>query len=111
MKISDLIEDLEAIAEKYSNDYDINMTSDWFIMKMTEELGELTQSYLKCMGQARRGAADMERLRENLEDELADLIGMALLFGNDRGIDIEKAFERKWLKYLDSPKAIVNDPL
>lgn len=107
MKISHLVEDLEDISMVYASKFGIDRTSDWFIMKLTEELGELMQSYLKYVGQARIDNESDVMLRQNLEDELADVIGMALLMSKSQDINLEEAFKRKWLKYHESPRSIV----
>lgn len=106
MNLSSLMDDLEEISEGYAGKFGIERTPDWFIMKLTEELGELMQSYLKYIGQARTEDESSEELKANLEDELADVIGMALLTARSQDIDLEKAFKRKWLKYLDSPRSV-----
>ena len=105
MKVSHLIDDLEEISQAYAAKFGIDRTPDWFIMKLTEELGELVQSYLKYAGQARTGGESKSKLKQDLEDELADVVGMALLTAKSQNIDLEDAFKRKWLKYLASPQS------
>ena len=100
MDITELTDQLETISSQYAQKFDIDRTPDWFLLKLTEELGELTQSYLKFSGQARNTSAYPARLKQDLEDELADVIGMALLVARHHDIDIEEAFARKWLQYL-----------
>lgn len=107
MNIHKLIEDLEEISDGYAERYNIDRTPEWFILKLTEELGEFTQSYLKYKGQARTNNKSADELKIHLEDELADVIGMALLTANNQGIDIENAFKRKWLKYLKAPRSTI----
>ncbi|MAT99190.1 MAG: pyrophosphatase [Anaerolineaceae bacterium] len=104
MEINVLIEQLETISLKYAHEFGIERTPDWFLLKLTEELGELMQSYLKFVGQARAHDRGSMALRRNLEDELADVIGMALLIAKNQNIDIEKAIARKWLQYLPGEK-------
>ena len=100
MEINILIEQLETISLRYAREFDIERTPDWFLLKLTEELGELMQSYLKFVGQARTMEDGSELLKRDLEDELADVIGMALLIAKNQKIDIEEAIARKWLQYL-----------
>ena len=108
MKLSDLIDDLETVSIQYADRYGFDRSSDWFLLKLTEEVGELMQSYLRCNGQARTDGQDTETLRESLEDEIADVVSMALLFARNQGVDIENAIERKWLKYHKSPKSLAS---
>lgn len=107
MKLTHLMDDLEEISERYASQFGIDRTPDWYVMKLTEELGELVQSYLKFNGQARTDGESAVALRENLEDELADVIGMALLMARSQNINLEQALKRKWLKHLESPRALI----
>jgi len=106
MDIDILSEDLENIINVYAARFDIDKHSDWSLLKLTEEVGELTQSYLKYSGQARTKDAGQEELRMDMEDELADVLGMALLFAKHHGIDVQQAITRKWLCHLDNPQSI-----
>ena len=103
------MDDLEEISSGYASKFDIDRTSDWFMMKLAEEQGELMRAYLKYAGQARTDGESSGALKENLEDELADVIGMALLIAKNQNIDVEAAFKRKWLKYLQSPRSCAED--
>lgn len=102
MNIESLTNDLEKVISAYTKRYKICPTTDWYMLKLNEELGELTQSYLKMTGQARTGKLNDEMLREAFEDELADVIGMALLLARTQGVDLDQAFDRKWLSHLKS---------
>ncbi len=105
MDISKLSNDLEKISSAYAKRYNIKQTPEWYLLKLTEELGELTQSYLKYMGQARTNGTEQGQLRRELEDELADVLGMTLLVAKNQNIDIKKAIMRKWLRYLKQPES------
>ncbi|TCS38757.1 MazG nucleotide pyrophosphohydrolase domain-containing protein [Reinekea marinisedimentorum] len=106
MNLNRLMDDLEEISEGYARKFGIERTPDWYMMKLTEELGELMQSYLKCAGKARLDGESSLELRQSMEDELTDVIGMALLTARSQSVDLEKAFKRKWLKYLESPSSL-----
>lgn len=105
MLIQDLLKDLEDISNLYAQKYDIDRSSDWYALKLAEELGEVMQSYLKLTKRARTAEKDRQTLKEELEDELADVIGMALLMAKDQDIDIEQAIQRKWLKHHSAPRS------
>ena len=100
MDIGTLTTDVEAVSVNYAQHFDIDRTADWFMLKLTEEVGEMTQSYLKYQGQAREQSATKATLRAEFEDELADVLGTVLLVAKHHDIDIEQAITRKWLKYL-----------
>ena len=52
MNINHLTDKLETISLGYADKFDVERTADWFILKLTEEFGELVQSYLQYSGQA-----------------------------------------------------------
>lgn len=69
---------------------------DWFVLKMQEELGELTQVWNKLTGRGRRRDRAESDLRKDLADEAADLLGHVLLFARRNELDLRSAIERKW---------------
>lgn len=95
MKISDLQADVLRISDIYAAEHGIERSADWALLKVQEELGELTAEHLRMSGRA-RGAADAGKLG----DEAADVLGMLLIYCDRAGIDLETAVERKWLKWL-----------
>lgn len=87
--------------ELYARVHNIARTPDWYLLKLTEELGELTAEHLIINGQARPNADGLGGTREALENEAADLFGQFVLYLRANDIDIEAAIERKWLRHLD----------
>ncbi len=86
----------EQASRSYAAQNDIERDDDWFVLKMQEELGELTQIYMKLSDRGRKhGRADAD-LREDLANETADLLGHILLFAHRHNIDLADAIERKW---------------
>ena len=100
MKIADLKADVLRISDIYAREHSIDRDragdGDWALLKLQEELGELTKEHLNLSGRA-RGKPDTEALA----DEAADVLGMLLIYCNHAGIDIEAAMQRKWLKWLE----------
>ena len=87
------------ISDIYAAEHDIDRDRDWALLKLQEELGELTAEHLRLTGRA-RGMPDARALG----DEAADVLGMLLIYCARWGIDLEEAMQRKWLKWLE-PKA------
>jgi len=87
--------DVLRISDIYAREHNIERSGDWALLKVQEELGELTAEHLRMSGRA-RGEADAVKLG----DEAADVLGMLLIYCDRAGIDIETAVERKWLKWL-----------
>ena len=96
MNISDLTASVLRISDIYACEHGIDRDRDWALLKLQEELGELTAEHLRMSGRA-RGAADADKLG----DEAADVLGMLLIYCDRAGIDIEQAMQRKWLHWLE----------
>jgi NTP pyrophosphatase (non-canonical NTP hydrolase) len=96
MNLSDLRADVLRIADIYAAEHGIERSADWALLKVQEELGELTAEHLRMSGRA-RGAADAGKLG----DEAADVLGMLLIYCDAAGVDLEQAMQRKWLHWLE----------
>lgn len=96
MRLRDLSADVLRISDIYAREHSINRDRDWALLKLQEELGELTAEHLRMSGRA-RGAADAGKLG----DEAADVLGMLLIYCQMAGVDIEQAMQRKWLHWLE----------
>ena len=91
-----LIHQFEAASTAYATSNALTRDPDWFVLKLQEEMGELTQAWNKKTGRGRpRGKSD-EELTRDLADETADLLGHVLLFAHHNGIDLSAAIARKW---------------
>ena len=102
MNLSELTEKLSLVSEIYAKRFNIDRTSDWHLLKLQEEVGELSAAFLKISGRGRTGASTAEELRKNLQDEISDVLAMTLLFAKNQGIDPDKSFREKWFKYLET---------
>ena len=97
----DLSERIARVGEIYADAFGIDRTPDWYLLKLTEELGELTAEHIEMTGRARPSGRSEAEIRLALENEAADLFGQFVLYLQANAIDIEAAIERKWLHYLD----------
>lgn len=88
--------EIESISKKYADIKGINRDKDWFLLKLQEELGELVQCYLRSTGRKKIGERSEIEIRNDLEDETADLFCQVLLFAFHNNIDVIKAVEGKW---------------
>jgi NTP pyrophosphatase (non-canonical NTP hydrolase) len=91
-----LANQFEAVSRGYAESHDFDRDADWFVLKMQEELGELTQAWIRLTGRGRRRDRSESDLRRALADETADLLGHLLLFARQNEIDLGAAIERKW---------------
>ncbi|MET3924784.1 phosphoribosyl-ATP pyrophosphohydrolase [Devosia sp. 2618] len=88
------------VSDTYALRNDIARDDDWYLLKLQEELGELSAEYLKLTGRGRLKGAAPGEIRQALEDEAADVLAMLLLFARNNDIDLDAALERKWFQYL-----------
>ena len=86
----------EESSARYAAANGIQRDDDWFVLKLFEEVGELTQTWNKLSGRGRRHGRSEEELRQALADETADLLGHVLLFARRNGVELAAAIERKW---------------
>ncbi len=96
MIVSDLSEKVARISDIYAAEHGIDRSGDWAILKLQEELGELTAEHLRLSGRARG-----EPSEQALGDEAADVLGMLLIYCDRAGVDLEQAMQRKWLRWLE----------
>lgn len=102
MNLKILTEQIESVSQNYTEKFDIKRDSDWFVFKLQEELGELTQSYLMLSKRARQKDKSTELITQEFTHEIADVFCHTLLLANHYNVDIEKAVKDKWLKWQDS---------
>lgn len=96
LTLAGLTADVLRISDIYAAEHSIDRDRDWALLKLQEELGELTAEHLRLSGRA-RGTPD----ETALDDEAADVLGMLLIYCARAGIDLETAMQRKWLKWLE----------
>ena len=96
MDLKALQADVLRISDIYAEQHGIDRDRDWALLKIQEELGELTAEHLRMSARA-RGEADAGKLG----DEAADVLGMLLIYCDRAGIDLEAAMQRKWLHWLE----------
>lgn len=92
-----LMTQFETASAAYAGIHGISRDPDWFLLKLQEEMGELTQAWNRATGRGRKKGRSEEELRRDLADETADLLGHILLFARENGLDLPAAIERKWL--------------
>ncbi|MEZ4741075.1 MAG: pyrophosphatase [Bdellovibrionota bacterium] len=101
MNIDNLIQSVESISKVYAMKHGIERSSDWFLLKLQEELGELTQAHLKVSGRARKKDLSDSEIKAALAAEAADVLCHVLLYAMHHNIDLNKAVEKKWLAWLE----------
>lgn len=102
MDLKGLQADILRISDIYATEHAIDRDHDWALLKLQEELGELTAEHLRLSSRA-RGTPDPAKLA----DEAADVLGMLLIYCDRAGVDIEQAMQRKWLAWLGDSRSSI----
>lgn len=97
MEIEKLRAEVESVSAHYAERHGIVRTDDWFVLKLNEEVGELTQAYLARAGQARDKGRSDDELDAEFRAELADVFAQTLLLAERFDVDVAAEVERKWL--------------
>ncbi len=90
------IDRLQAISDRYGRVHGIDRGGDWHLLKIQEEVGELTQAYLAKTHRSRR---DPDKAVAEVAHEMADVLCMLLLMARAEGVDLNAAITDKWLKW------------
>ena len=86
------------VAKVYGEKFKVNIDQDFAILKLYEEVGEYAQAVLIHRKKSKpEKHNDENETKKRLGEELADIIGMAIVNADLFGIDIQKAIKEKWL--------------
>lgn len=97
MTIAQLISEYKEISGTLNNKWplkDQDHRTFARIMKIVEELGELSDEILTSMN-LQRNSKIAQFSHQNIEDEFADVVGSLILLGIELDIDFEEAMQRK----------------
>lgn len=94
--LQDLAARFELASAAYAETNGLHRDDDWFMLKLHEEVGELTQAYNRTTGRGRAKGRTAEEIRQDLADEAADVLGHVFLLAHRNGLDLSAAIERKW---------------
>jgi NTP pyrophosphatase (non-canonical NTP hydrolase) len=95
--LKQLTEEVEAVSQKYAERNGFDRDATWLLLKLQEEVGELTQAFLRKTGQGRPKGLTPAELETSFRAELADVLGHVLLIGRHHGVDLQSELESKWL--------------
>lgn len=91
-----LIAQFEVASARYAQANGLTRDADWHLLKLHEEVGELTQAFNRKTGRGLPKGRSPAELERDLADETADVLGHVLLFAHAHGLDLEAAIKRKW---------------
>jgi len=85
-------------AINYGRKYNVKIDEDFALLKLYEEVGELAQAVLIHRKKSRpEKHVPTEVSKKELAEELADVVGMAIVNAHLLGIDLEEAIDKKWI--------------
>jgi len=85
-------------AINYGRKYNVKIDEDFALLKLYEEVGELSQAVLIHRKKSRPEKHVSEEIsKKELAKELADVVGMAIVNAHLLGIDLEEAIDKKWI--------------
>lgn len=99
MDVETLQRDVESVSALYAERFGIDRTDDWLILKLNEEVGELTRAYLARAGQTRDRGRSPSEVEDDFESEVADVVAHILLIAERFDVDIPATIQRKWLAW------------
>ncbi|TCO35429.1 hypothetical protein EV652_101309 [Kribbella steppae] len=99
MDISELSERLEKLSVRYGEFLGFERDPDWFLLKLQEEMGELTQAYLQHTGRARAKGLSPAQIRDTFHQEFADVFCQLLLLARQHDVDLPGEIDKKWLAH------------
>lgn len=95
-----MLKDLQARFDKaclsYCDIHGLERDRDWVMLKLLEEIGELTQVWNIKTGRGRDKGLSEQDLKTAMSDEIADALGMLLVLADMHGLDLTDAIQRKW---------------
>lgn len=97
MNVHKVTGQIKKVSDGYAKKFGIKRNSNWYILKLQEEMGELIQSYLMMTGNARQKDKTKEEIIEDFHKEMADVFCHVLLLARHHKINLEKEVAEKWL--------------
>jgi NTP pyrophosphatase (non-canonical NTP hydrolase) len=99
VEITELSERLEKLSARYAEHFGFERDGEWFLLKLQEEVGELTQAFLQVTGRGRTKGSSAEEIQAGFRAEFADVFCQLLLLARHFEVDLPREIERKWLSH------------
>lgn len=98
MEFKQLQEKIVQNALEYGKKYNVEIDEDFALLKLYEEAGELAQAVLIHRKKSRpEKHVAPEISKQQLAEEIADVVGMAIVCAHLYGIDLEAVISKKWI--------------
>ncbi|MDE3724857.1 pyrophosphatase [Nocardiopsis sp. N85] len=89
-----------AVSDRYAERHGIERDSAWFMLKLHEEVGELTEAFLAMSGGTRTKGRTPEEMAAGFRSELADVFCQLLLLADHHDVDLLAEVDAKWSSRL-----------
>jgi len=99
VELEQLSDEVEIISRVYARLHGLERTDDWLVLKLQEEIGELTQAFLTMSGRSRDRGLSEDEVRDAFRGEVADALGQLLLLARRFDVDLPEELERKWFRW------------
>jgi len=99
VELKKLSDEVEIISRVYARVHDLERTDDWLVLKLQEEIGELTQAFLTMSGRSRDRGLSEDEIRDAFRGEVADALAQLLLVARRFDVDLTEELERKWFRW------------
>ena len=98
MDFKKIQKDILKNSKQYSKRHKVKLDADFSLMKLSEEVGELTEAYLILKKKARAEKFVSPKIaKKNVGKELADVIGVVVVLADALKINLEDAIDKKWI--------------
>ena len=85
-------------AKRYEKRHKLTIDENTAIIKLFEEVGELAEAILTSRKKSRPDKhLPPKEAKTKISEELADVIGMAIVVADRLKVDLGKAIENKWI--------------
>ena len=108
MDIKTIQQEVEVVSAHYGATFEIDRTDDWLVLKLGDEVGELTQAYLARSGQSRSKGRSAAEVEQAFTPEVADVFAQVLLIAERFNIDLQTEIDRKWLVWKPENKTEIH---
>lgn len=86
----------EKARKNYAEKNNIKRDKYFYLLKMQEELGELSRRFLELNGSEKAKTTNLEELKKKFEEDCASVVRNALILALHFNVDLEKKLKEKF---------------
>jgi hypothetical protein len=99
IRLSTLTTKVRGILARAKTPLDVDIDSDWYVMRLQEELTDLTKKYLAMTGRTSEGISSQDHAKKEFSNEISDVLCLTLLLADRCKINLKDSIQRKWYAY------------